>query len=322
MRLLRRIIVSGSAAVLAGTIMLAGEAPLRGGPVPTAAAPVRAARQAPDRPSARFLADARIALIRYLGHNHPQVMLVRRGTAPHGGTAPRRGTAPHGGVAPGGPEVGTSRLASYNWSGYADVSATNQTFTEVSGRWRTPRVVCSAEDTITSEWVGLDGFSSGTVEQAGTVGWCFRGTPTYFTWYEMYPAGTVEVGTSLRPGDKITATVSRRGTSYTLALTDATRPANSLSVTKTCALTACLDTSAEWVAERPSFRIGIAPLADYSSWTVYGATETASGSAGTISGYPTNYKINMMDATGNYQLSTTSSLVGGKSFATYWLNSY
>ena len=136
-----------------------------------------------------------------------------------------RSTAPRGGVAPGGPEVGTSRLASYNWSGYADVSATNQTFTEVSGRWRTPRVVCSAEDTITSEWVGLDGFSSGTVEQAGTVGWCFRGTPTYFTWYEMYPAGTVEVGTSLRPGDKITATVSRRGASYTLALTDATRPA-------------------------------------------------------------------------------------------------
>jgi hypothetical protein len=292
--------------------MLAGQAPMRGGPGPTAAAPVRAAQPSPDRPSARFLADARIALIRYLGRDHPQVMLVRR----------RQGTAPHGGAAPGGPEVGTSRLASYNWSGYADVSATNQTFTEVSGRWRTPRVVCTAEDTISSEWVGLDGFSSATVEQAGTVGWCFRGTPTYFTWYEMYPAGTVEVGTSLRPGDKITATVSRRGTSYTLALTDATRPASSFSVTKVCALTTCLDTSAEWVAERPSFRIGIAPLADYSSWTVYGAAETASGSVGTISGYPTNYKINMMDATGNYQLSTTSSLVGGKSFATYWLNSY
>jgi hypothetical protein len=183
-------------------------------------------------------------------------------------------------------------------------------------------VACSAEDTISSEWVGLDGFSSATVEQAGTVGWCFEGTPTYFTWYEMYPAGTVDVGTSLRPGDRIAATVSRRGTSYTLALTDATRPADSFSVTKTCALTACLDTSAVWVAERPSFRIGIAPLANYSRWTVNGATETASGSAGTISSYPTNYKINMMDATGNYQLSTTSSLVGGKSFATYWLNSY
>src|SRR5260370_18939679 len=103
MRLLRRIIVSGSAAVLAGSIMLAGEAPLRG-PVPTAATPARAARPAPDRPSARFLADARIALIRYLGHNHPQVTLVRRPRS----TAPRAGTAPRGAVAPGDPEVRTS----------------------------------------------------------------------------------------------------------------------------------------------------------------------------------------------------------------------
>jgi Peptidase A4 family len=227
-----------------------------------------------------------------------------------------------GGVAPGGPEIGTSRIASYNWSGYADVSATNQTFASVSGQWRTPRVTCGSEDTITSEWVGLDGFGSLTVEQAGTVGWCFEGTPTYFTWYEMYPAGTVEVGTSLQAGDMITAMVSRSGTAYTLALTDATRPADSFSARKTCALATCLDTSAEWVAERPSFHIGIAPLADYSRWTVRHATQTASGPPGPISGYPASYRINMMDATGSYQLSTTSQLAGGRSFSTYWLNSY
>ena len=50
----------------------------------------------------------------------------------------------------------------------------------------------------------------------------------------MYPAGTVEVGKALRPGDEITAKVPRGGTTYTLALTDATHPANGFSVTQNC----------------------------------------------------------------------------------------
>jgi hypothetical protein len=315
MRLVRGIIVSGSAAVLAATVMVAGGGPARTGPGPatsraTSRAASRAAQttQAPARPSATFLASARVALARYLRHNHGRISLLHTRGRMHTGQP--------------SVEVGTTKLSSYNWSGYADVASADQTFGSVSGQWRAPAVLCGRADTITSEWVGLDGFSSQTVEQAGTVGWCFQGTPTYFTWYEMYPAGTVEVGASLRPGDKITASVSRSGTSYTLALTDATRPANSFSVTRTCALTMCLDTSAEWVAERPSFQVGIAPLADYSCWTVLGATQTADGTAGTISSYPASYKIDMMDATGNYQLSTTSGLLGGRSFSAYWLNSY
>jgi len=308
MRLLRCLSVSGSAAVLAGTFMLAGQAPVPSGPG-AAAVPARAAspRGTSRPPSAAFLAQARRALTGYLRRGHSRIGLVH----------PRE-------MHTGAPtvEVGTTRLSSYNWSGYADVSATSQTFSSVSGEWRTPTMTCSREDTITSEWVGLDGFNSPTVEQAGTVGWCFEGTPTYFTWYEMYPSGTVEVGTSLRPGDKVTATVSRGGTSYTLALTDATHAANSFSVTKPCPLTTCLDTSAEWVAERPSFQIGIAPLADYHRWTVHNASVTANGTAGTISSYRSSYKINMMDATGSYQLSTTSYLVGGRCFSDYWLGSY
>ncbi len=86
-------------------------------------------------------------------------------------------------------------------------------------------MTCSAEDQITSDWVGLDGFNSGTVEQLGTISWCFQGTPTYFTWYEMFPAGTIEVGTTLKPGDKIAASVTRTGTSYALKLTDSTTSA-------------------------------------------------------------------------------------------------
>jgi hypothetical protein len=218
---------------------------------------------------------------------------------------------------------GTTAESSFNWAGYADSATTSGTFTKVSGAWTTPAVVCSKEDTITSEWVGIDGVTSSTVEQDGTLGWCFEGVPTYFTWYEMYPAGTIDVGTSLLPGDKITASVVRSGINYTLKVTDATHTANSFTQAATCALATCLDTSVEWVAERPAFSIGIAPLADYTSWKPNSATETASGTAGTIASYPTNDSITMIDATSSYNLSTTSALnAAGKGFTTTWLNSY
>ena len=143
-------------------------------------------------------------------------------------------------------------------------------------------MTCSAEDQITSNWVGLDGFNSCTVEQLGTISWCFQGTPTYFTWYEMFPAGTVEVGTTLKPGDKITASVTRTGTSYALKLTDSTTSGNNISVTKTCALATCVDTSAEWISERPSFSIGIVPQAHYNAFKLTSGSVTANGKTTTI----------------------------------------
>jgi hypothetical protein len=300
MRIVRYLFVTGAAAVAAGALVLGAQAA-----VTTAAAPGRPGGQ----PSAQFLSRARVALISYLSADQ-QAPPFKSGT-------------------PGTPTVNqhaadltdTAASASFNWSGYADVSTTAGTFSKVSGQWRTPRVRCSREDTLTSEWVGLDGYDNGTVEQDGTLSWCFEDHATYFTWYEMYPAGTIEVGNSLHPGDKVAASVSRTGTSYTLALTDSTHPANSFSVTKTCST--CTSTSAEWIAERPAFAIGIAPLADYGSWSLSDASETAGNTTGTISSYKTYYKIDMVDATDTYPLSVTSGLSSsGKDFLTHWTNSY
>ena len=109
---------------------------------------------------------------------------------------------------------------------------------------------------------------------------------------------------------------------YVLSLTDAAHPANSFSKTATCAAATCLDTSAEWIAERPAFSIGIAPLADYITWKVTGATETASGKTGTISSFSPNDVLTMVDATDSYNLSTSSDLTTGNSFITTWHNSY
>jgi Peptidase A4 family len=289
-------LAAGSAAVAAGALIASG------GGAATVVAGGASTHAAYHRPSARFLSEARTALVRYLRHNHPTLMLAHTMRS-HGRNAVTQGE-------------------SYNWSGYADTSTTAQTFTKASGAWTTPSVTCTAEDTITSEWVGLDGATTSTVEQAGTIGWCFEDTPTYFTWYEMYPHGTVEVGTSLAPGDKITASVTRSSNKYTLKLTDATNTANSFTKKAKCALTTCLDESADWIAERSSFEIGIAPLADYGTWNLTNGTETAAGVTGTIGSSASVDEFTMIDATASYDLSTPSTLTHEKAFSTAWNNSY
>ncbi len=300
MRVPRVLVVSGTVAAVAGTLIVAASSTIT-----SAAAPARAVRPAAThRPSARFISEARAALVKYLHHNRAPAMLVH----PGGATGIK----------------GTATTIGYNWSGYADVASNAGTFTQVSGKWVTPAVTCTKEDTLTSEWVGIDGWGNGTVEQDGTLDWCYRGAATYFTWYEMYPAGTVSVGTSLQPGDDIAASVTRSGTAYTLAVTDSTNAANSFTESATCALTTCLDTSTEWIAERPSFSIGIAPLANYGTWTLTDGSQTAHGVTTTINGFSgaNKYKSIMVDATAAYDLSTVSALTAGSSFSTTWHNWY
>lgn len=298
MHLLRNSLIACSAAAV-----LAAPAASIGPAVAAMAASPGSSGSAYQQPSARFAAKARTALVRYLSHDHPGILPVH----------PQRLRQP---------PVGSANMLSYNWSGYAVSNPAAGTFTSVGGRWKVPRVKCTPEDEVTSQWVGLDGFTSGTVEQAGTMGWCFLGVATYFTWYEMYPAGTVVVGQSVRPGDAITTSVTRSGTSYTLSLTDSNHPTSSFTRRATCAASTCLATSAEWVAERPSFSIGISPLANFGRWSLSGATVTAAGKTTTIAGYPNRTLINMADATVTYLLSGISALSGGNSFTATWINSY
>jgi hypothetical protein len=295
MRPLRYLLISGSAALLAGTLTLTAIAA-------TSAAPARTGH-APH--SARYLSAARNALAHYLRHYRPQLMLAGH---PHARAD------------------GTTASGSFNWSGYADGSKTTKagTFTQVGGSWTTPSVKCGPEDELTADWVGLDGWLSGSLEQLGTMSWCYEGSATYFTWWEMYPTGTglIRVGTTLKPGDKITASVTRSGTSYTLKLTDATNHANSFTTKQTCAAKTCPDTSAEWIAERPAFSIGIAPLAHYNAFTLTDGTQTSGGKSGPIGSFSTVNEITMIDATQAYNLNNVSSLTSKNTFSTSWQNSY
>lgn len=212
----------------------------------------------------------------------------------------------------------------YNWNGYADSTSTKNYFSSVSGSWVQEKVTCTSEDRQSSTWVGIDGLTNKTVEQDGTLSWCYRGTAYYYSWYEMYPAGTVVVAKAVKPGDHISASVTRSGTSYALKVTDSTTSGNNVSATKTCALATCADTSVEWINERPDYSTtGYTPLAVYTTWSLTGARAGGGGKSGVITTFPTTYKIEMIDATDTYALATAGTLnSSGNAFTTTWDDSY
>jgi peptidase A4-like protein len=113
---------------------------------------------------------------------------------------------------------------SYNtiWAGYA---VTGTDFSYVQGSWIVTAVDCAkTPNTDSSEWVGIDGWSSNTVEQIGTDADCNGKTPFYWVWYEFYPLGSVVINdVSIAPGDKFSASVTYEGNNeYLVALRNET----------------------------------------------------------------------------------------------------
>src|ERR1700758_2409666 len=71
-------------------------------------------------------------------------------------------------------------VESENWSGYA---VTGSAFTSAHGSWTVPAVNCSqTPNTYSSFWVGIDGYSSSTVEQTGTDSDCSGSSARYDAW--------------------------------------------------------------------------------------------------------------------------------------------
>ena len=209
---------------------------------------------------------------------------------------------------------GLSQVQSTNWSGYAD---TGSGFSTVTGSWTEPTATCSGRtESLAAFWVGIDGYSSSSVEQDGTLVECYRGTAYYYTWWEMYPTNAIQVvGTSLRAGDAISASVVRSGSSYTLKVTDSTHTANSFTTTQTCS--GCANSSAEWIAEAPSSSSGVEPLSDFHSWTESGATVKAGSTSGVISSF-TDDEITMIDSSGLTKALPGALNGSGNGFSVTW----
>ena len=212
---------------------------------------------------------------------------------------------------------GLTNVKSNNWSGYAD---TGRSVSRVSGRWKEPTGSCGLDViSMAAFWVGIDGFKSSSVEQDGTLIECYLGTEYQYTWWEMYPTNAVQtVGSAVRSGDSITASVVRSGSRYTLKVTDSTHPGNSFSRTETGSGDA--NSSAEWIAEAPSGTAGEYPLTNFGTWRVSGAAVTEGSRSGTISSFSDD-KITMTDTLGNTQAQPSGLSSGGSAFSVAWRSS-
>ena len=167
-----------------------------------------------------------------------------------------------------------SNSTSGNWSGYA---VTGGRYSTVTSNWVQPAVKCTGT-AYSSFWVGIDGDTSGTVEQTGTEADCNGSTPVYSAWYEMYPKFPTNYPNPVVPGDHFTGTVSTDGKgNFTLTLSNTTR---GWKQTVTKKLRSAQLASAEVIAEAPSSSGGVLPLANFgtvgfSGATVNGATLTS-----------------------------------------------
>jgi hypothetical protein len=167
---------------------------------------------------------------------------------------------------------------SSNWSGYA---VTGGTYRTVTASWVEPAVKCSGT-AYSSFWIGIDGDTSGTVEQTGTEADCNGSTPVYSSWYEMYPKYPTNYRDPVAPGDHFTSTVSTDGRGdFTLTLSDTTRGWTE-SVTKR--LRGAQLASAEVIAEAPSSTSGVLPLANFGTASFSGAKVNGSTLTGSTAG--------------------------------------
>ena len=199
---------------------------------------------------------------------------------------------------------------SLNWSGYA-VQAPTGSVTAVSGKWVVPTVSGSG---YSSSWVGIDGWNSPTVEQIGTEADSSGRQTSYYAWFEMYPANSVEVKMTVQPGDSIAAQVSYAAGTFTLSLQDVTRN-ESFSTTQAGNY---YRSSAEWVLEAPS-SYSVLPLDNFGTESFSAAQATIGGKTGPINNSTwtgtTVEEINMAGRRGNTE-DTTSTLTDAGTPAT------
>jgi|HubBroStandDraft_3_1064219.scaffolds.fasta_scaffold60443_2 hypothetical protein len=222
-----------------------------------------------------------------------------------------------------------ANVSNYNWAGYA-LTGPVHSVSFAQGSWIVPAATCSGSVLqYASFWVGIDGYTSSTVEQTGTESDCHLGTASYYSWYEFYPAAAVRMTTvPVHPGDIIEASVTyvNATVGFTTSLTDTT---TGKTATHSSVVTGAKRTSAEWIAEAPSSVLTVLPLADFGKakfgkdYTGVASTceATVSGTTGVIGSFAASsiQKLNMVSLTGIAWMATTTALTtDGTSFVVTW----
>jgi hypothetical protein len=219
-----------------------------------------------------------------------------------------------------GPAWASSSSSAYNWAGYAATGATGSV-TKVTGSWTQPSVTCKKGTTLAAFWIGIDGYTSSTVEQDGTLAQCSHGSATYYSWWETYPANSVQEWAAISAGNAFTSSVTYNtaANTFTMKLTDTTTGA---SWSKTSANSGAEENSAECIAERPAGAdntSGLYALAKFTTATFATCIATISGSTGGIGTFGTVTSITMVSyPSGSRVLASVSALTSDTEFTVTW----
>jgi hypothetical protein len=201
-------------------------------------------------------------------------------------------------------------VKSNNWAGFATYG---DHFRFVSSTYTIPSLNCgiSPDQSFASQWAGLDGYTSSTVEQAGTYAMCSGGVPSYFAFYEMFPLPAVSFS-DVSPGDSITVSVFFNGSKWELTLFDNTTGAG-FDVTQPCPSgSTCRNRNAEIISETPNGGPPTTSLADYGivGFTHIAITDTAAHRFNILSPDWSNDKISEVNLSNNDLMQAPSKLEG------------
>lgn len=207
----------------------------------------------------------------------------------------------------------TNNSISGNWAGY--VAAPGGGVTSVTGSWTVP-AAGTLPPGVSSTWVGIGGFSSSDLIQAGTQQISapldsFITGGAYGAWYELLPAAPVfltgcspDPNCTVAPGDAMSVTISGGGSQWTVSASDSGRWTYSKSLTYTSS-----ESSAEWIHESPSLagvvivpvgNSGVVKFAGANSATIAGASRNIGGSNATATdALPVETTTSALNSTGN-----------------------
>jgi hypothetical protein len=163
-----------------------------------------------------------------------------------------------------------ANATSSNWSGSVAFAPAGRTFGWIEGEWTVPNPHApSLGSFYASEWIGIDGWGSPDVLQAGTeteildIG--IIRTSQIYTWWEWYPSGEVAISNlPVSPGDLMYCLICvNSNTTATVYLTNESSGVSTHFSITAPAGTVLTANSAEWVVERPSVNGALTSLSDY-----------------------------------------------------------
>lgn len=223
------------------------------------------------------------------------------------------------------PHITIRESTSLNWSGYAAATSLRSpatgSVTAVSGTWIVPTLTPLRGHTYSAFWVGIDGYSSGTVEQLGTEQDYTSLGQSNYAWFEIFPRNSfLIVGFPVNQGDQISASVKYKGKNvFVLSMTNHTQKVTTTIPTSQTTLKGAQRSSAEWIVEAPSTYSSVLPLADFGTGHFSNCTAIINGVTGPInSGNWMNDPLTMETQNGIQKAVPSSLTGGGESFTVTW----